>query len=297
MNIPPAPVKQTDNSVGETHEQSFSLPSNLGRASNHTLNAWKTAWDNKQHATNQLTTQYSQDQDALIFIKPDIENAQDSINSNLRPGQFKTEATIQQLKENYWQTKDSGVFLGSGNLQEQPHTKNHVGISLTLGETKSTSENQTSDFLKNTDSTSSDSAEKWSQKEKVPEAPVNALAANIQQQLSTDTTTNVSMPVTVNETELQNLLEKFCNTLYLNPKAGLSNLNNIVLDVGRSLPGTMIEISQQGAFLNIKLYSSDLETLRVMKRDKDKLSDGLSESTNLVVRVETVFRDQHNGSV
>lgn len=297
MNIPPAPGTQTDNSVGETHEQSFSLPSNLGKVSNHTLNAWKTAWDNKQHATNQLTTQYSQDQDASIFIKPDIENAQDSINSNLRPGQFKTETTIQQLKENYWRIKDEGLLLRSGNLQEQSHTKNNIGISLTLGETKSTSENQTSDFLKNTDSTSSDSAEKLSQKEKVPEAPVNALAANIQQQLSTDTTTNVSMPITVNETELQNLLEKFCNTLYLNPKAGLSNLNNIVLDVGRSLPGTMIEISQQGAFLNIKLYSSDLETLRVMKRDKDKLSNGLSESTNLVVRVETVFRDQHNGSV
>lgn len=314
MTIPPVADTRTDIHSGETQQSSgsFSSSPNVGRVSNHTLNAWKNALNNKQGSGNQPFTQYSQSrelqeqdiqeqethkQQTQGVVKPSVENnsQQDLIDVYGKSEPFNTESTIQQWKERYWPNKDAVV------LHEKNSAKHHVGTHATASETASTTATQMSELLKNMPSSSHDLnnpdlTEKWALKENEPDVLANPLAANIAQPISTDTGTHVSAPVTVNETELQNLLEKFCNTLYLNPNAGLSNLNNIVLDVGRTLPGTMIEISQQGAFLNIKLYSSDQETLRAMKRDREKLSDGLSASTNLVVRVETIFRDQHGDS-
>jgi hypothetical protein len=95
---------------------------------------------------------------------------------------------------------------------------------------------------------------------------------------------------TVNEAELHTLLENFCQSLYMGNQSGSNSFGSVVLDVGAILPGAMIEMSRQGASLQVRLYASDKETLLVMQREREKLNASLAASTNLVVRVDAIAR-------
>lgn len=100
---------------------------------------------------------------------------------------------------------------------------------------------------------------------------------------------NSSAPI-VNETELHILLENFCQSLYMGNQSGSSSFGSVVLDVGAILPGAMIEMSRQGASLQVRLYASDQQTLLVMQREREKLNASLTASTNLVVKVDAIAR-------
>ncbi|PFH08648.1 hypothetical protein BCF11_1015 [Collimonas sp. PA-H2] len=100
---------------------------------------------------------------------------------------------------------------------------------------------------------------------------------------------NGAAPI-VNEAELHALLENFCQSLYMGNQSGSNSFGSVVLDVGAILPGAMIEMSRQGASLQVRLYASDKETLLVMQREREKLNASLAASTNLVVKVDAIAR-------
>ncbi|WP_426337874.1 hypothetical protein ACN9MZ_15440 [Pseudoduganella sp. S-14] len=94
--------------------------------------------------------------------------------------------------------------------------------------------------------------------------------------------------------EVAALLRHFSANLYVadRPKAGTGH---IMVDLGASLPGSSVEMSRDGVFLNVRLHAADDAMLRLMRGGSARLLDALNKSTGLVVRLDLVERSDTAG--
>ncbi|WP_426161452.1 hypothetical protein [Pseudoduganella sp. R-34] len=98
----------------------------------------------------------------------------------------------------------------------------------------------------------------------------------------------------VQNEEVAALLQHFSANLYVadRPKAGTGH---IMVDLGASLPGSSVEMSREGVFLNVRLHAADEAMLRQMRGGSARLLDALNKSTGLVVRLDLVQRNDTAG--
>lgn len=94
--------------------------------------------------------------------------------------------------------------------------------------------------------------------------------------------------------EVAALLQHFSANLYVadSPKAGTGR---IMVDLGASLPGSSVEMTRDGVFLNVRLHAADDAMLRLMRGGGARLLDALNKSTGLVVRLDLVQRSDTAG--
>ena len=97
---------------------------------------------------------------------------------------------------------------------------------------------------------------------------------------------------TPDQQELTDLLQSVCSKLYVGQPDTSADKGHVMLDVGSMLPGSMVEVARNGAFLHVRLHAVDRRTLQILERSRDRLMEGLSESTDLVVRVDMDSRDE-----
>ncbi|MTW12632.1 hypothetical protein GM658_18645 [Pseudoduganella eburnea] len=95
--------------------------------------------------------------------------------------------------------------------------------------------------------------------------------------------------------EVAALLQHFSANLYVadSPRAGTGR---IMLDLGTSLPGSSVEMSRDGVFLNVRLHAADDAMLRLMRGGSARLLEALNKSTGLVVRLDLVQRSDTAGA-
>jgi len=98
----------------------------------------------------------------------------------------------------------------------------------------------------------------------------------------------------VQNDEVAALLQHFSANLYVadSPRAGTGH---IMVDLGASLPGSSVEMSRDGVFLNVRLHAADEAMLRQMRGGSARLLDALNKSTGLVVRLDLVRRSDTAG--
>lgn len=89
--------------------------------------------------------------------------------------------------------------------------------------------------------------------------------------------------------EVASLLQHFCANLYVadSQKPGMGH---IMVDLGAALPGSSVEMTRDGVFLNVRLHAADDAMLRLMRGGSARLLDALNKSTGLVVRLDLVQR-------
>lgn len=94
--------------------------------------------------------------------------------------------------------------------------------------------------------------------------------------------------------EVASLLQHFCANLYVadSQKAGMGH---IMVDLGAALPGSSVEMTRDGVFLNVRLHAADDTMLRLMRGGSARLLDALNKSTGLVVRLDLVQRADPDG--
>ena len=94
--------------------------------------------------------------------------------------------------------------------------------------------------------------------------------------------------------EVSALLQHFSANLYVadRPRAGTGH---IMVDLGATLPGSSVEMSRDGVFLNVRLHAADDAMLRLMRGGSARLLDALNKSTGLVVRLDLVQRSDTAG--
>jgi hypothetical protein len=94
--------------------------------------------------------------------------------------------------------------------------------------------------------------------------------------------------------EVASLLQHFCANLYVadSQKAGMGH---IMVDLGAALPGSSVEMTRDGVFLNVRLHAADDTMLRLMRGGSGRLLDALNKSTGLVVRLDLVQRADSDG--
>lgn len=95
--------------------------------------------------------------------------------------------------------------------------------------------------------------------------------------------------------EVAALLQHFSANLYVadSPRAGTGR---IMLDLGASLPGSSVEMSRDGVFLNVRLHAADDAMLRLMRGGSARLLEALNKSTGLEVRLDLVQRSDTAGA-
>lgn len=94
--------------------------------------------------------------------------------------------------------------------------------------------------------------------------------------------------------EVAALLQHFCANLYVgeNQRPGMGH---IMVDLGAALPGSSVEMTRDGVFLNVRLHAADDTMLRLMRGGSGRLLDALNKSTGLVVRLDLVQRNDPAG--
>jgi len=95
--------------------------------------------------------------------------------------------------------------------------------------------------------------------------------------------------------EVAALLQHFSANLYVadSPRAGTGR---IMVDLGTSLPGSSVEMSRDGVFLNVRLHAADDAMLRLMRGGCARLLEALNKSTGLEVRLDLVQRSDSAGA-
>lgn len=95
--------------------------------------------------------------------------------------------------------------------------------------------------------------------------------------------------------EVAALLQHFSANLYVadSPRAGTGR---IMVDLGASLPGSAVEMSRDGVFLNVRLHAADDAMLRLMRGGSARLLEALNKSTGLEVRLDLVQRSDTAGA-
>jgi hypothetical protein len=85
------------------------------------------------------------------------------------------------------------------------------------------------------------------------------------------------------------LLQHFCANLYV-AESQKPGMGHIMVDLGAALPGSSVEMTRDGVFLNVRLHAADDTMLRRMRGGSARLLDALNKSTGLVVRLDLVQR-------
>lgn len=89
--------------------------------------------------------------------------------------------------------------------------------------------------------------------------------------------------------EVASLLQHFCANLYV-AESQKPGMGHIMVDLGAALPGSSVEMTRDGVFLNVRLHAADDTILRQMRGGSARLLDALNKSTGLVVRLDLVQR-------
>lgn len=90
------------------------------------------------------------------------------------------------------------------------------------------------------------------------------------------------------------LLQHFCANLYVG-ESQRPGMGHIMVDLGAALPGSSVEMTRDGVFLNVRLHAADDTMLRLMRGGSGRLLDALNKSTGLVVRLDLVQRSDAAG--
>jgi hypothetical protein len=86
------------------------------------------------------------------------------------------------------------------------------------------------------------------------------------------------------------LLLDQCSQMYVayvaqGPQA---NSARVLLDLGHTLPGSLVELAREGAFLRVRLHAADAQAGQLMDAQRERLVAALERSTRLGVVVDVV---------
>ena len=98
--------------------------------------------------------------------------------------------------------------------------------------------------------------------------------------------------ICLHQQELTDLLQSVCSKLYVAQAGMHAGKDHVMLDVGSMLPGSMVEMTRNGVFLHVRLHAADRKALQILERSGDRLMEILSKSTDLMVRLDMVSRDE-----
>jgi hypothetical protein len=87
--------------------------------------------------------------------------------------------------------------------------------------------------------------------------------------------------------DLVGLLEQLCKQVYVTQDADPANAR-MLLDLGQTLPGSLVELARDGAFLRVRLHAADPAAGALMESQRERLEEALSRSTRLGVVVDVV---------
>ncbi len=83
------------------------------------------------------------------------------------------------------------------------------------------------------------------------------------------------------------LLLDQCAQMYVAQGADPNNAR-MLLDLGHTLPGSLVELARDGAFLRVRLHAADAQAGRLMEAQRERLVASLERSTRLGVVVDVV---------
>jgi hypothetical protein len=83
------------------------------------------------------------------------------------------------------------------------------------------------------------------------------------------------------------LLLNQCSQMYVAPGADPNNAR-MLLDLGHTLPGSLVELARDGAFLRVRLHAADAQAGQLMDAQRERLVAALERSTRLGVVVDVV---------
>lgn len=83
------------------------------------------------------------------------------------------------------------------------------------------------------------------------------------------------------------LLLEQCSQMYVSP-SGDANNTRMLLDLGQTLPGSLVELAREGAFLRVRLHAADPQAGQLMDAQRERLVAALERSTRLGVVVDVV---------
>jgi hypothetical protein len=83
------------------------------------------------------------------------------------------------------------------------------------------------------------------------------------------------------------LLQNQCAQMYVAQGADPNNAR-MLLDLGHALPGSLVELARDGAFLRVRLHAADAQAGLLMDAQRERLVAALERSTRLGVVVDVV---------
>jgi hypothetical protein len=83
------------------------------------------------------------------------------------------------------------------------------------------------------------------------------------------------------------LLLNQCSQMYVSNGADANN-TRMLLDLGQALPGSLVELAREGAFLRVRLHAADAQAGQLMDAQRERLVAALERSTRLDVVVDVV---------
>jgi hypothetical protein len=83
------------------------------------------------------------------------------------------------------------------------------------------------------------------------------------------------------------LLLDHCSQMYV-AQSGDANNARMLLDLGQTLPGSLVELAREGAFLRVRLHAADPQAGQLMDAQRERLVAALERSTRLGVVVDVV---------
>jgi hypothetical protein len=83
------------------------------------------------------------------------------------------------------------------------------------------------------------------------------------------------------------LLQNQCAQMYVAQGADPNNAR-MLLDLGHTLPGSLVELARDGAFLRVRLHAADAQAGQLMDAQRERLVAALERSTRLGVVVDVV---------
>jgi hypothetical protein len=83
------------------------------------------------------------------------------------------------------------------------------------------------------------------------------------------------------------MLQNLCSQMYVTQGPDPSNAR-MLLDLGHTLPGSLVELAREGAFLRVRLHAADTAAGALMEAQRERLVAALARSTRMGVLVDVV---------
>ncbi len=84
------------------------------------------------------------------------------------------------------------------------------------------------------------------------------------------------------------LLQSHCARLYVATGSQAAGPPRMLLELGQTLPGALVELAREGAFLRVRLHAGDPQAAELMDTQRARLISALERSTQLGVVVDVV---------